>query len=328
LHPLHLAIQAGNHGATTLLLGAGANPSIQNKKGFTPLHIAVCLGTHELLNNFLDAGQFIPYIEFTQKRLASWPRGHEERQESKPVTNRDGVEGAVYTRRIASPSSIVRSLLSYKSDLSLQAGLFSETPAQMASTRPGTSFKIIKMFMEAGEAVMPSYKMSLYRWPWFEFLPIRLHEKMFSKSIVRPSHVSVLFDMLLFPGNLYTWAAASKLGQTIDFQSSDLIPPQLYPVLQCDGLVHNIVGRSISVYNETMALVVYRNVSQVALDESKYWIGKLWICEGYGLSKGVEGHEEVIRVIPDHSKELIEALDTMWRKASGSCTSIDQPDVK
>ena len=184
----------------------------------------------------------------------------------------------------------------------------------MAANRPGTSFKVIKMFMEAGEDVTSSNQ--LYRRPWFEFFPVRLQEGIsWEPMTTMPDFICVVnIDVLTFPGNLHTSNAISKVGKSIELGESEvadlrsLIPkPNSSLILHCDHPVPLRAGGSLSMYTETMALALYSG-------PFNQWIGKIWIDEGYGFEIGAEGHQEVVRVVIDNSEDVLDALDEIWSR--------------
>lgn len=54
--PLHKAAELNQIEMCKLLLAAGANPSSQNKTGFSPLHIAARTGRREVIQLLLGFG--------------------------------------------------------------------------------------------------------------------------------------------------------------------------------------------------------------------------------------------------------------------------------
>ena len=54
--PIHYAVQKNNYEVVAKLLEYGANPSIQDKKGFTALHYAARFGFKEIVNLLIANG--------------------------------------------------------------------------------------------------------------------------------------------------------------------------------------------------------------------------------------------------------------------------------
>eukprot|EP00163_Fabomonas_tropica_P029901 TRINITY_DN6583_c0_g3_i1.p1 TRINITY_DN6583_c0_g3~~TRINITY_DN6583_c0_g3_i1.p1 ORF type:complete len:130 (-),score=9.10 TRINITY_DN6583_c0_g3_i1:91-480(-) len=55
-YPLHLAVRGGHVSTVTLLLHNDADPSTQDKYGFTPLHLAARFGHEKLVSMLLQHG--------------------------------------------------------------------------------------------------------------------------------------------------------------------------------------------------------------------------------------------------------------------------------
>jgi len=77
--PLHYAAWQGHHKVVELLLEHGANPNIQNNRGYTPLHYAAWKGHHKVVELLLEHGAN-PNIQKndgeTPLHLAVWEGHH------------------------------------------------------------------------------------------------------------------------------------------------------------------------------------------------------------------------------------------------------------
>jgi hypothetical protein len=234
---------------------------------------------------------------------------------------------------------LAKMLLNAQSDLLL--GEENQEPWHVATTRPDTSFGLIKALLlwQSGQVMLEFSHCEMHGRMWFR-VPEAIREFLCGQVLIHLSG-GVVWDSLggdcvrppswwngdihdhaiqLYAGNLQTLNAFYKLWETISNNAES--PPNKFIhrqiqigkplILNFGGAVRGTIGTfKMAVYSEEMALVVEKEPEYGKIGGARF--GKIWIDEKYGLELEMKDGKRWIRPVAGNEDEI--DYDEIWTEA-------------